>query len=149
MISGDDDLFVSSNASRDNIAVEFRKEAHTRSVPSLSFRDWFKQKKRHMTTASYYKPGNKFRIITEPFARVLFYTALIILLANLFLWQYVLIICGLRLIVHTIVITLAQRRLNEPGIGLLSIFFDIFSPVINGTIYISNIFSRTGRNKWK
>ena len=34
LISGDDDLFVNSNATKANTTVEFRKETHTRSVPS-------------------------------------------------------------------------------------------------------------------
>ncbi len=149
VISGDDDLFVNSNAGKNDTTIEFRKETHTRSVPVASVTEWVKQKKRHMITARYYKPGDKLRLIMEPFTRVLFYVSLIILLSNLFLWQYVLIICGLRLIIQTIVTTLAQKRLNEPGIGVFSLFFDIFSPVINGAIYLSNILTRPGKNKWK
>jgi len=149
VISGDDDLFVNSNADKKNTVVEFRKETHTRSVPAALFNEWVKQKKRHMVTARYYKSGDKFRLFMEPFARVLFYASLIILLSNLFLCQYVLIIFGLRLIIQIIITTLAQKRLNEPGIKIFSLFFDIFSPVINGAIYFSNIFTRPGKNKWK
>ena len=149
VISGDDDLFVNSNADKKNTFVEFRKETHTRSVPAASFNEWVKQKKRHMITARYYKAGDKFRLFMEPFTRVLFYASLIILLSNLFLWQYILIIFGLRLIIQIIITTLAQKRLNEPGIEIFSLFFDIFSPVINGAIYFSNIFTRPGKNKWK
>ncbi len=149
VVSGDDDLFVNSNADKNNSTVELRRETHTRSVPSVSFIEWIKQKKRHMMTARYYKSGDKFRLITEPFTRILFYVSFIILLSNLFLWQYVLIIYGLRLIVQIIVTSLAQKRLNEPGISVFSLFFDIFSPVINSAIYISNILTRPGKNTWK
>jgi len=149
VISGDDDLFVNSNADKKNTVVEFRKETHTRSVPAALFNEWVKQKKRHMVTARYYKSGDKFRLFMEPFTRVLFYASLIILLPFLFLWQYVLIIFGLRLIIQIIITTLAQKRLNEPGIEIFSLFFDIFSPVINCAIYFSNIFTRPGKNKWK
>ncbi len=149
VVSGDDDLFVNSNADRNNTTAEFRREAHTRSVPSASFGEWIKQKKRHMMTARYYNPGDKFRLITEPFTRVLFYVSFIILLSSLFLWQYVLSILGLRLIIQTIVISLTQKRLNERGFAVFSLFFDIFSPVINIAIYISNIFTRPAKNTWK
>ena len=37
LISGDDDLFVNSNATKTNTTVEFRQETHTRSVPSSGF----------------------------------------------------------------------------------------------------------------
>jgi len=73
VLSGDDDLFVNSNAKGTNTCVEFRKEAHTRSVPCSTVKEWIKQKKRHFTTAPYYKLRDKFRLITEPVSRVLFY----------------------------------------------------------------------------
>ena len=149
VVSGDDDLFVNSNADRNNTTAELRREAHTRSVPSASFGEWIKQKKRHMMTARYYNPGDKFRLVTEPITRILFYVSFIILLSNLFLWHYVLAIFGLRLIIQTIVISLTQKRLNERGIEVFSLFFDIFSPVINSAIYTSNIFTRPAKNTWK
>ena len=51
IISGDDDLFVNSIATGENTVVEFRQEAHTRSVPRSTFSEWIIQKKRHLTTA--------------------------------------------------------------------------------------------------
>lgn len=51
IISGDDDLFVNSNSDSKNTCVEYSQAAHTRSLPAKNFREWFLQKKRHMTTA--------------------------------------------------------------------------------------------------
>ncbi len=149
IISGDDDLFVNSNAGKSNTNVEFRDGAHTRSIPASSLKEWLKQKQRHMKTARYYKPRDIFLLITEPFTRVLFYASLIVLLSHLFLWQYVLIIFGLRLITQITVIALGQKRLDEPGLIIYSLFFDIFSPVINGAVYLSNTLTRSGMNLWK
>ncbi len=149
IISGDDDLFVNSNAGKSNTSVEFRNGTHTRSVPASSFTEWVKQKQRHMKTARYYKPRDMFLLITEPITRVLFYASFIVLLSYLFLWQYVLIIFGLRLITHITVLALGQKRLNEPGLAVYSLFFDIFSPVINGVIYLSNTLTRSGKYLWK
>lgn len=149
LISGDDDLFVNSNAVKNNTAVEFRTEAHTRSVPAPTFTEWIKQKKRHITTARYYRQSDKLRLIAEPFSRILFYASFIILISNLYLWEYVLIIFGIRMIIQTIIITLTRKKLNEGGLGVFPLFFDIFSPLINGSIYIINMFTRPGRQKWK
>jgi len=149
VISGDDDLFVNSNARRSNTCVEFRNGTHTRSIPVVTFTEWVKQKQRHMKTARYYKARDMFLLITEPFTRALFYASFIVLLSYLFLWQYVLIIFGLRLITYITVLALGQKRLNEQGLALFSIFFDIFSPVINAIIYLSNTLTRSGKNLWK
>jgi len=149
VLSGDDDLFVNSYAQKSNTRVEFRKDYHTRSMPCSTFKEWVTQKKRHLTTGPYYKIGDKLRLVTEPLFRMLFYTSFIIVISVLFLWKIALIIFGLRLVIQIIVLLLGQKKLNEPGLTLYSLFFDIFSPIINGIIFISNKGSRPGKNKWK
>jgi hypothetical protein len=149
LISGDDDLFVNTNALRSNTCVEFRNGTHTRSVPCPGFKEWITQKKRHMTTAPYYKLRDKLLLITEPATRILFYSALIVLLSLNFLWPLVLAVFGLRLITQFTVFALVQKKLNEPGLIIYSLFFDIFSPVINSIVYLSNIRTRPGKNRWK
>ena len=149
IISGDDDLFVNTNASRNNTNVEFRNGTHTRSVPCTGFNEWMTQKKRHMTTAPHYKLRDKLLLITEPVTRVLFFSSLIVLLSFTFLWPYVLSVFGLRLIIQITVFALVQKKLNEPGLLAYSLFFDIFSPLINCIVYLSNILSGQGNNRWK
>jgi len=149
IISGDDDLFVNSNATRKNTLVEFREGTHTRSVPFSGFNEWFTQKKRHLTTAPYYKFRDKLLLITESASRIVFYTTFIVLLSFIFLWPYVLGVFGLRLITQIIVFNLVQKKLNEKGLIIYSLFFDIFSPVINALVYFSNRLDRPGKNRWK
>jgi len=149
IISGDDDLFVNSNSTKGNTRVEFRKESHTYSVPCSTREEWIRQKKRHFTAAPYYKTGHKFLVTTEPFTRVLFYISFIILIIPLYLWQITIAIFVLRLISQVTVLIQGQKRLNEKGIAGYSLFFDIFSPVINSVIFLSNTTSRSGKNKWK
>ena len=149
LISGDDDLFVNTNASGRNTCVEFRNGTHTRSIPCSGIKEWIIQKKRHLTTASYYKLRDRLLIITEPTTRIFFYSAFIVLLSFTFLWPYVLAVFGIRLLTQIIIFELVQKKLNEPGLITYSLFFDIFSPVINSIVYLSNIRSRPGKNRWK
>ena len=51
LLSGDDDLFVNETATRENTAVEFHPDSHTLSIPELSWKAWFTQKCRHMSTS--------------------------------------------------------------------------------------------------
>jgi cellulose synthase/poly-beta-1,6-N-acetylglucosamine synthase-like glycosyltransferase len=149
LISGDDDLFVNANAGRKNTSVEFSRESHTRSVPAVNAGEWFIQKKRHLTTAVYYKPRDKFILFLEPLTRIIFYFSLIILLSRLFLWLYVLIIFGLRLITQIVTLILAGKKLNERGLTGYSMIFDIFSPLLNGAVFLSNLQKRSVKNQWK
>ena len=149
IISGDDDLLVNTIASGDNTAVEIRSESHTISVPCSSLNDWILQKKRHLTTAPYYKFRDKFLLILEPLTRILFYSSFIILLVFLYLWPWVIGIFMIRLTTQITVISLTQKKLNEPGLLGYILFFDIFSPVINSIVFLSNTGSRSDINKWK
>lgn len=148
LVSGDDDLFINSNVTVNNIAVEFRHESHTRSGPALNVIEFYKQKKRHLTTANHYKLRDKALLIAEPASRVLFYVSFIILLANLYLWPVVLVIFGIRLITQLIVLSLVQKKLNEKGLLPFIPIFDILSPLINTAIYIGSQRQSAGRNKW-
>lgn len=149
IVSGDDDLFVNSNATGKNTTVEFSHGTHTRSVPSLELNKWIIQKKRHLTTAPYYKFRDKFFLLMEPATRLFFYSSFIVLLCFTFQWLYVLAVFGLRLIIQIIVFALVQKKLNEPGLILYSLIFDIFSPVINSIVFLSNIRRKSGKNRWK
>jgi cellulose synthase/poly-beta-1,6-N-acetylglucosamine synthase-like glycosyltransferase len=149
VISGDDDLFVNTMATGKNTKVEFSPGTHTRSVPCSSVGEWIKQKKRHLTTAPYYKLSHKVLLILEPLSRILFYATAAILFSFLFYWKAAIIIFAVRLGVQVTIIFLVQKRLNETGLLGYSLFFDIFSPLINASIYISNFLKRSGINQWK
>ena len=149
LVSGDDDLFVNSNASQSNTAVEFRPESHTRSLPSSGFAEWAIQKKRHLTTAPYYRLRDKIILSIEPITRILFYSATIVLISLRFDWILISSGFGVRFIVQFTVYHLTQKRLNEPGLLPYLLFFDIFSPIINGILFISNTGGKSGKNRWR
>jgi biofilm PGA synthesis N-glycosyltransferase PgaC len=149
LASGDDDLFVNSNASGANIAVEFRKESHTRSVEAPDLNAFYKQKKRHLTTAVHYKQKDKVALMSEPVSRVLFYASFIILISNLFLWPVVLGVFAARLIAQFTVFILNQKKFNEPGLLQWVPIFDVLSPFINAVLFAGSLREGTGKNKWK
>lgn len=136
LASGDDDLFVNSNASAENTRVEFGAGTFTRSLPCETPEEWIKQKKRHLTTAPFYKQKDQVLLITEPFTRILFYLTMTILLSFKFMWIETLAIFGARLLTQTTVFHLVQKKLEERGLIAYSLFFDIFSPLINGVLFL-------------
>jgi len=148
LASGDDDLFVNFNSSGKNCIVEFRKDSHTRSVPSSGVTEFYKQKKRHLTTANHYKSRDKALLIGEPASRVLFYVSFIILLSNLYMWPFVLALFGVRIITQVTVFALNQKKFNEKGLLLLMPIFDVLSPFINIAIYIGSQRQSAGKNLW-
>jgi poly-beta-1,6-N-acetyl-D-glucosamine synthase len=149
LISGDDDLFVNSNATGINTTVEYRKESHTRSVPSKSWKEWMIQKKRHLTTAPYYRLRDKILLVIEPVTRVLFYSSLVLLLCSSFNWVWISAVFGIRLLTQFAIYYSAQKKLNEPGLLPFLIFFDLLSPLLNSVLFLSNSGSKSGKNRWR
>jgi len=148
LLSGDDDLFVNENATRQNTAVEFSHQSHTRSDPSHTFEKWIWQKKRHMTTSPLYKARDKFLLGLEPFSRLCFYVLLVVLLFIPGMLYWVLGAFLLRLIVQVIVIKNTMIRLKENNVLLYSILFDVVSLFITFVLFVSNRISARNR-PWK
>jgi poly-beta-1,6-N-acetyl-D-glucosamine synthase len=149
LVSGDDDLFVNSNASGKTTRVEYRPDSLTRSLPAKSFKKWVNQKKRHLTTAPYYKGWHKMLLAIEPFSRVLFFAAFTVMCFNRFLLPFVLGIFGLRFIIQLLISGLVQKRLKEPGLVVFTPFFDLFSPFINLFLYLGRAKKKSGMDLWK
>jgi poly-beta-1,6-N-acetyl-D-glucosamine synthase len=149
LISGDDDLFVNTNATKTNTAIEFSQGTHTRSVPASGLKEWMIQKKRHLTTAPYYRLRDKIILSVEPLSRILFYAALIVLICFGFNWIWIAAVFGIRLLTQFTVYILSAKKLNERGLLPFLIFFDIFSPLLNGILFLSNTGSKSGKNRWR
>lgn len=149
LLSGDDDLFVNSNANAENTMVEFGQGMHTRSVPALDLHTWITQKQRHLITATYYKTSDKLRLAIEPATRLLLYSSLIYNLCMLLYWPYVAALFCLRLIIQIVVFVLVSKKLNERKLLFYSIIFDIFSPLIYCTIFLSNLRKKSNIVAWK
>lgn len=149
LASGDDDLFVNSNASAGNIAAEFVKESHTRSVPAKNIREYIKQKTRHLTTAKHYKTPHKIILLGEPSSRIIFYATFIALIINLYAWPVVAGLFLLRFILQLIVFNLNRKRFNEPGILPFFPIFDVISPFINAAFFAGSIREGRANTTWK
>ena len=122
--SGDDDLFISLVAKKNNTSVVLDQDAFTLSEPKASFSDWVTQKTRHYTTAKFYKPVHKFLLGLYSFSQFLFYPLLI--LSLLFAdWRICAAVFGGRLLLQAFIYYGAMKRLNERDLFIWWWFFDV------------------------
>ena len=152
--SGDDDLLINAFGKKHNTRIEPSLEAETLSLPKTTFRDWYYQKLRHLSTVDVYKSDSKMWIGLEPFSRGLFYLAIILLAVFGYNNPLVIaIIAGsflLRFILQFAIINLTARVYKNKCFGLSIILFDILLPLI--TLYILTIdkmFRRKAKFIWK
>ena len=130
--AGDDDLFVNKVATRDNVAVVNSRDSLTWSVPEKRWKDWWQQKRRHLSVSSEYSARSRRHLANEPLARGLFYAleiAIFVLGSPLAICAaYVLLL--MRIMMQLIVLNRGARLLGQPRMGLEIVCYDIFLPLV-------------------
>jgi glycosyltransferase involved in cell wall biosynthesis len=145
--SGDDDLFINQIASRTNTAICFSKESFTESIPETTFKDWFNQKRRHISTANYYKLKHKIMLGFIYASNFLFWLFAFLLLVTLHIWPAVIALFLLKIIIQYIVIGASCKKLNEKDLLFLIPPLEIFLIGFQLAIFINNLISKP--NHWK
>ncbi|MBP6558612.1 MAG: glycosyltransferase, partial [Flavobacterium sp.] len=84
--SGDDDLFINQAATKENTTVCYIPDSFTYSEPKTSFKDWFTQKRRHVSTSKHYKMFDRNQLGLFYASQLLFLLLPIVLLAFQFQW---------------------------------------------------------------
>jgi cellulose synthase/poly-beta-1,6-N-acetylglucosamine synthase-like glycosyltransferase len=144
--SGDDDLFISQVANKHNTAIELSPESFVYSKPKQSFKEWFKQKRRHLTTSSKYKAGVKFLLGMFSFTQLLFFGLFISLLVLNIEPMIAGIIFLLRFISQIIVHKKAAITLKEGKLCAFSLIWEPFHLLIMTFVSITGMFSK--KNAW-
>ncbi len=152
--SGDDDLLINAFGKKHNTRIEPSCEAETLSLPKTTFRDWYYQKLRHLSTVNVYKSSSKIWIGLEPLSRGLFYMIIILLIAlnynNPIILTISIVSFILRFLIQFTIINLTAKVYNDKGFGISIILFDILLPLL--TLYIltiGKIFRRKTKFIWK
>jgi hypothetical protein len=123
--SGDDDLFIKTAATPLNTKINIDADTFTLSDPAKTFSQWLRQKKRHYTTAKYYKPVHKFLLGLYSFSHFLFYPLFAASIV-FYGWPYALAVFGTRFIMQAVVFYLCMKKLQEKDLYPWFLLFDIW-----------------------
>jgi len=144
--SGDDDLFIQDAANKQNTTFSTSKDSFTESIAPKNFTEWFRQKRRHISTAKHYKPGHRFFLALFFISKFFFFT-LGATLFFFFSWKIMLPIVCAYYLVQFIVIGFSSKKLNEPTVTFLLPFLEMGLLIFHLSIFITNLSSKT--NHWK
>ena len=140
--SGDDDLFINQIANSKNTTLCFSKNSFTESLPETSLKNWFRQKRRHISTSKYYKLKHKLILGLFYLSQLLFWVLGIVLLSFLFRWEIVTLLILLRFIIQYVSIGFSAKKLNEVDTIVLLPFFELFLIFSQLVIFIKNLTSK-------
>jgi glycosyltransferase involved in cell wall biosynthesis len=140
--SGDDDLFINQVGTKQNSTICDSKESHTISEPKSNFKSWIAQKRRHLTTAKYYKPFHKLLLAIFYFSQLLFWVTGILLLSWMFEWEIVGILILIRFLIQYLIVGLSAKKLGETDLIFLLPFMELFLIFVQLFIFIKNLISK-------
>ena len=123
--SGDDDLFINTAATKNNTKINISPEAFTLSDSPSNWNQWIKQKRRHYSTAKYYKPLHKFLLGLYSLSHFLFFPILITAIV-FYNWQLSLLVFFIRFIIQIIILYPSMKKLNEKDLFPFFILLDLW-----------------------
>ena len=139
--SGDDDLFINEVANAKNIDICFSKESFTISEPKKTFKDWILQKRRHVSTASFYKTKHKILLGLFYASQLLFWVFAITLIILGYKMQWVLAIIALRFMIQLLCFGLTAKKLDDANLIFFAPFLELFLVSTQLSIFIANLIS--------
>jgi len=138
--SGDDDLFVNQVASVHNLKLNW--QAHTLSIPKQNLLDWLRQKRRHITTATSYKPIHQLLLGMFFISQFLFYLLLFYLLVTGFNLVLVLLLTAIRYVLYYVNLIPATVKLKEVDLLIWAPLLDFILVFIQIRIFVANLWQR-------
>lgn len=137
--SGDDDLFVNQISNDAKIGICDHKASFTVSEPKTSFAAWIRQKRRHITTASHYRPYHKIMLGSFYLSQFGFYTLFLIALLTQSHLNVITTLFFIRFLFWYLILAKSSERLNEKDLIGLGPLYEISIIFIQLYIFLKNI----------
>jgi len=145
--SGDDDLFINQIATAKNTSAAILPSEQTISEPKKTWQTWFTQKRRHFSTAPYYKAQHRRMLMLWPLSFLAMWAAFTV---SIFFHKLLLIVGSLllvRYIVQVAILHKISKRLSQSkDVVWLAPFLEIHLNVLNLGLYFSNLMRKP--QKW-
>jgi len=140
--SGDDDLFINQAANGDNTTICYVPNSFTYSTPKTRFKDWFTQKRRHVSTAKHYKLFDRNQLGLFYVSQLLFLLLPVVLLAFQYQWIAVVSIIGFRYLFAWLTLGFAAGKLKEKDVMYWFPIIEIVLIFTQLNVFITNTFSK-------
>lgn len=140
--SGDDDLFINEVSNKDNTTFCITPDSFTYSVPKSSFKAWFVQKRRHVSTANHYKFFDKMQLAIFYASQLFFIVLAILLLAFQVEWQIVIGLIGFRYLFAWLSLGFSAGKLLEKDVMYWYPVLEIILIFAQINIFFTNLVSK-------
>lgn len=141
LLSGDDDLFVNEVATKTNTSLVYSEESFTYSQPKKTWKIWFRQKRRHISTAKFYRKSHQFKLGLFYLSQFLFWLLSFVLLA-FYDWRLILAAMLVRFAIQYVAYGKAASIFKEKDLLWFLPFQDLCLVSLQFVIFIFNSLSK-------
>ena len=144
--SGDDDLFIREVAKKSKVSIELSEKSHTLSNAKDSWKEWYSQKRRHLSTSPFYDNKIKFLLAFFSISQLIFLSALLFLIikkTSYFVWGPLIL---LKLLLVFLTNYPLMKKLNCMDLLIFSPLFEVINLLMQGSLFIFSI--NHSHNKW-
>jgi cellulose synthase/poly-beta-1,6-N-acetylglucosamine synthase-like glycosyltransferase len=145
--SGDDDLFINKVARKSNTSIILSPRSFARSRAKEHFKDWWWQKRRHLSTGKYYKAVHKLILGGYSLSYLFVVLSLILFLITGKFILLAIILFLTRLLSQIILFKFAFNKLEEKKLLLISPLIELIITLIYPLMVGFNLVSKESR--WK
>ena len=136
--SGDDDLFIQEVANKQNVAITISSESHTISESKQRWKEWFFQRRRHITSSEKYKFSHKLFLGIWPVSQLLFWLTFGLLLFSESTIFVALPLFCFRILIYYILYYFLMKKLKTSDLLLFFPLFELLHLVIQGIFVLLN-----------
>ena len=147
VIGGDDDLFINQVANRDNTNIVIHPSSYIYSFPKTTWKEWFLQKKRHLSVGKYYRWKHQFLLSLFAISGLLFQISFFVLVSISSSWEGIVGVYLARMIVLVLILNKSNKKLNEKISPFLLPLLDVLHTFYCVGMGIVAVFSKKVR--WK
>lgn len=138
--SGDDDLFVTESGEYSEVGMRLNPEAFTYSSSPKNLNIWWRQKRRHMSTSSFYRFWPKVLLTMYGLSQLSFYLLLPFAIFLFYDWKLFWISLGLKLFVQVLILVPLAKKLKSLDCILLFPFLELCSILFVTLVHLQNLF---------
>ena len=147
ILSGDDDLFIRDAATKSNVAIVTHPDSYTISEPRKSFKEWRRQKSRHLTTSPHYKSKIKIILGIEVLSRQLFWALSLFFIFFPTFAPSIFLLIIIKLVVQTLVLNALTKKTRQRDLTFGGIILDFILPLVTGLLLLGGK-RQAKKSKW-
>ena len=147
LLSGDDDLMINQIAHRRNTTVCIEKDAIIETNPKETWKEYWLQKRRHLTTGHRYKLFHRLILSIEPISVLVFWTSAIVLITSGTWVEIALAAIATRVLIQFLIFSRSARWLGQQDLIIFAPVFEIAIILLTAVVHLVN--ATSNKVTWK